>query len=59
MEMDASDSELNLDSGFDDIDIKGDVDMSESSEVMEESSSLEELAGLMPKQLLQRLLLQR
>ena len=46
MEMDASDSELNLDSGFDDIDIKGDVDMSESSEVMEESSSLEELAGL-------------
>ena len=46
MEMDAAGNENDLDSGFDDIDIKGDVDMSESSGVMEESSSLEELAGL-------------
>ena len=32
--------------GFDDIEIKGDIDVSQTSEVMEESASLEELAGL-------------
>ena len=46
MEMDTSNGEAEIDSGFDDIDIKGDMDMSESTGVMEESASLEELAGL-------------
>ena len=35
-----------LGTGFDDIDIKGDGEVSETSEVMEESASLEELAGI-------------
>ena len=37
-----------VDRGFDDIDIKGEQ-ISETSEVMEESASLEELAGLPPQ----------
>ena len=46
MEMETSNGEAEIDSGFDDIDIKGDMAMSESTGVMEESASLEELAGL-------------
>ena len=46
MEIENSNEEAEIESGFDDIDIKGDMDVSESSGVMEESASLEELAGL-------------
>ena len=46
MEIENSNEEAEIESGFDDIDIKGDMDVAESSGVMEESASLEELAGL-------------
>ena len=46
MEMAVGDDGNELGSGFDDIDIKGETDVSQSQEVMEEDSSLEELAGL-------------
>ena len=46
MEMAVGDDGNELGSGFDDIDIKGETDVSQSQEVMEEESSLEELAGL-------------
>ena len=46
MDMASGGEEDDLGSGFDDIDIKGDVDVSKSTGVMEESASLEELAGL-------------
>ena len=46
MEMETSNAEADTDSGFDDIEIKGDVELSESAGVMQESASLEELAGL-------------
>ncbi len=44
--MEVGDDGNELGSGFDDIDIKGDGVTTESSEVLEESASLEELAGL-------------
>ena len=46
MEMAVGDDGNELGSGFDDIDIKGETDVSQSQGVMEEESSLEELAGL-------------
>lgn len=46
MEIEDSNSEVEIDSGFDDIDIKGDMEISASAGVLEESASLEELAGL-------------
>ena len=46
MDMEAGNNEDEVNSGFDDIALKGDVDGTESSGVMKESSSLEELAGL-------------
>ena len=44
--MGVGDDGKELGTGFDDIDIKGDSEISESSGVLEESASLEELAGL-------------
>jgi len=46
MEMAVGDDGNELGTGFDDIDIKGEVSTSQNSDIMEESSSLEELAGL-------------
>ena len=46
MEMAVGDDGNELGSGFDDIDLKGETENSQSQEVMEEESSLEELAGL-------------
>ena len=46
IEMPVADDGAELGTGFDDIEIKGDIDVSQTSEVMEESASLEELAGL-------------
>ena len=46
MEMAVGDDGNELGTGFDDIDIKGDVSTSQNADIMEESSSLEELAGL-------------
>ena len=46
MEMETSNDGAEIDTGFADIDLKGDMEISESSGVMEESASLEELAGL-------------
>jgi len=47
--MEVGDDGNELGSGFDDIDIKGDGETTESSGVLEESASLEELAGLPPQ----------
>ena len=46
MEMATGDDGNELGTGFDDIEIKGDVSTSQTADIMEESSSLEELAGL-------------
>ena len=46
MEMTVGDDGKELGTGFDDIDLKGEGQSSESSEIMEESASLEELAGI-------------
>ena len=46
MEMAVGDDGKELASGFDDIDLKGETGVSQSQGVMEEESSLEELAGL-------------
>ena len=47
--MEVGDDGNDLGTGFDDIDIKGDGEITESSEVLEESASLEELAGMPPQ----------
>jgi len=44
--MSVGDDGNELGTGFDDIEIKGDEEISESSEVLEESASIEELAGM-------------
>ena len=44
--MEIGDDGNELGGGFDDIDIKGTDEIGESSEVLEESASLEELAGM-------------
>ena len=47
--MDVADDGDVLGSGFDDIDLKGTDEITETNEVMEESASLEELAGMPPQ----------
>jgi len=46
MEVAVGDDGNELGAGFDDIDIKGEASTSQNADIMEESSSLEELAGL-------------
>ena len=47
--MEVGDDGKELGTGFDDIDIKGDDTATETTEVLEESASLEELAGMPPE----------
>ena len=47
--MEVGDDGKELGTGFDDIDIKGDGTATETTEVLEESASLEELAGMPPE----------